>query len=320
MKPIVVAGGAGFIGSHLVDLLLEGGYTVIVIDNLSTGNIHNLDDARNKYGDKLIFYKVDICTPEAKQIIIDNEPEVIHILAAQWSVKVSMRDPLLDAQINIVGFVNILEAARQVRTKKVTFATSGGTIYGNCPESSLPLSEELPRMPESFYGLTKSTAVDYLRLYEKSFGLKSVSLALGNVYGPRQSPFGEAGVVGIFGQKLLNNEVCIINGDGLTTRDYIHVSDVVSAFLAASDMGDGLYNIGTGIETSTLEVFKTLSGILKLDVQPTYTSFLPGEVRRVSLDTTKARNELNWGAKIDFESGAKTVLRWLEGGVVHDTR
>lgn len=312
MRPIIVAGGAGFIGSHLVDALLKAGKEVIVIDNLSTGNIRNLDEAKNQYPGKITIHELDICTPEAKQVILDSKPEVMHLLAAQWSVKVSMRDPLFDARVNVVGLVNMLEAAREAGVRKVTFSSSGGTIYGDHPESELPLTEETSRQPESFYGLTKSVMVDYLRLYKKSFDLESVALALGNVYGPRQSPFGEAGVVGIFGQKLLSNEPCIVNGDGLTTRDYIHVSDVVRAFVAAGEQGTGLYNIGTGVETSVLDVFTTLANILDLNVDPTYGDPLPGEVRRVLLDTAKAKKELNWKAEVQFDEGARTVVEWLK--------
>ena len=312
MKPIVVAGGAGFIGSHLVDALLEKGKDVIVIDDLSTGNIRNLDEAKSKYPEKITVHELDICTPEAKQVILDSKPEVVHLLSAQWSVKVSMRDPLFDARVNVVGLVNMLEAAREAGVCKVTFSSSGGTIYGNHPESELPLTEETPRRPESFYGLTKSVMVDYLNLYKKSFGLKSVALALGNVYGPRQSPFGEAGVVGIFGQRLLSGKRCTVNGDGLTTRDYIHVSDVVKAFVAAGEQGEGLYNIGTGIETSVLDVFRVLSGILDLDTKPTHGDPLPGEVRRVLLSVAKAEKELGWKAEVGFEDGARTVVDWLK--------
>ena len=312
MQPIVVAGGAGFIGSHLVDALLENGKEVIVIDDLSTGNIKNLDEAKSKYSNKLTVHELDICSPEAKQVILDSKPEVIHLLAAQWSVKVSMRDPLFDARVNVVGIVNILEAAREAGVRKVTFSSSGGTIYGDHPESELPLTETTSRQPESFYGLTKSVVVDYLRLYKKSFGLESAALALGNVYGPRQSPFGEAGVVGIFGQRLLSGEPCIVNGDGLTTRDYIHVSDVVKAFVAAGEKGEGLYNIGTGVETSVLDVFNTLTNILDLSVKPTHGDPLPGEVRRVLLDTSKAEKELGWKDEVKFSDGARTVVDWLK--------
>lgn len=312
MKPIVVTGGAGFIGSHLVDALLEKGKEVIVIDDLSTGNIRNLDEAKSKYPERITIHELDICTPEARQVILDSKPEVIHLLAAQWSVKVSMRDPLFDARVNVVGLINMLEAAREIGVRKVTFSSSGGTIYGDHPESELPLTEETPRHPESFYGLTKSVMVDYFNLYKKSFGLESVALALGNVYGPRQSPFGEAGVVGIFGQRLLSGEPCIVNGDGLTTRDYVHVSDVVKAFVAAGEQGEGLYNIGTGVETSVLDVFKTLSNILDSSAEPTYGEPLPGEVRRVLLDVSKAEKELNWKAQVGFNEGAHSVIDWLK--------
>lgn len=310
MRPTIVAGGAGFIGSHLVDRLLDQGQRVVVIDDLSTGSLSNLQGAKKKHPAKLTFHKVDICSPKARQLIIGYRPEIVHLLAAQWSVKASMRDPLLDARVNIVGIVNILEAARRAGVRKVVFASSGGTIYGDHDPADLPLSEQAARDPGSFYGLTKSVAVDYLRLYRQVFGLESVALALGNVYGPRQSPLGEAGVIAIFGKKLINKEPCIIYGDGLTTRDYVYVSDVVNAFITASKRGQGLYNIGTGTETSVLEIFKNLSTQLKVRVKPTHADSLP-EVRRVLLDVTKAQKELGWKAQVHLKEGAASVLDWI---------
>lgn len=313
----MVAGGAGFIGSHLVDALLKQGQRVVVIDNLSTGRLGNLRQAKKKYPGRLTFYKADIGSPKTKQIILTEKPGVLHILAAQWSIKTSMRDPLFDAKINIIGLLNLLEAARQAGVNKITFASSGGAIYGDHNEADLPLPETATRKPESFYGLTKSAAIDYLQLYKKTFGLKWVALAPGNVYGPRQSPFGEAGVLAIFGQRLLQGDPCIINGDGLNTRDYVHVSDVVKAFIAAARQGQGLYNIGTGTEASVLDVFNHLSAQIDPKTKPVHSHPLPGEVRRVLLDVTKAQKELDWKASIRLKDGVITVVDWLKAQKLH---
>lgn len=313
MNKVVVAGGAGFIGSHLVDRILEAGDEVVVIDDLSTGSRKNISEAEKKYSDRISFYELDICSLECHELIKELKPDVLHILAAQWSVKVSMRDPALDARVNIGGLVNLLEAARSAEVKKVTFATSGGTIYGDHGEEYLPLKETThPRTPASFYGLTKSTAVDYLRIYSEAFGLSSVALGLGNVYGPRQSPDGEAGVIAIFCKKLLKNEQCTINGDGDTTRDYVHVSDVVEAFYSASSKGQGLINIGTSVETSVNEIHDILAEKMGTKQSAIHGPALIGEVRRVSLDISRAKNQLDWTPKItNLSNGIETVINWM---------
>lgn len=311
MKPIVVTGGAGFIGSHLVDALVAKGKTVVVIDDFSTGSADNLDKAKRDYPSRLVVHSIDICSPEANKIVKKCAPEIVYHLAAQSSVKVSMRDPLLDATANIVGIVNMLQAAKEAGARKVVFSSSGGTIYGDHPELELPLTEEAVRKPESFYGLTKSAAVDYLRIYSHAFSLQTVALAFGNVYGPRQSPYGESGVIGIFAQKLLSGEPCVINGDGLMIRDYIHINDAVTALLAAGGRGEGLYNIGTGIETNVLDIFNGLTAILGVNKAPVHGKPLPGDIRRVQLDNSKAERELRWKAKVGLTEGMKTVVDWL---------
>lgn len=312
MSKIVVAGGGGFIGSHLVDRCLKEGHEVLVIDDFSTGNEENLASAKANHADKLTIEAEDIRSEHTLQLIADFKPEILYILAAQWSVKVSMRDPLFDATVNVVGLVNLLEAAKNNGVKKVIFASSGGTIYGNHPESELPLKETLRRTPESFYGLTKSTAVDYLRLYKQSYGLDSVALALGNVYGPRQSPYGEAGVIAIFARKMLDAETCVMNGDGETTRDYVHVKDVVNAFYLAGQKGSGLINVGSGIETSVNEVFAAIAKELNSTAEPKHGEALIGEVRRVSLSTEHAYEELGWRTEVSFTEGVQSVLNWMQ--------
>lgn len=314
MKTVIIAGGAGFIGSHLVDRVLKAGDRAVVIDDLSTGSRKNILHAEKAYPDRISFYELDICSPECSDLIKEIKPDILHILAAQWSVNVSMRDPAEDARINIGGLVNLLEAARNANVSKVTFATSGGTIYGDHGEDKLPLKEDThPRLPSSFYGLTKSTAVDYLRIYHEAFGLNSVALGLGNVYGPRQSPDGEAGVIAIFSKRMLNGKPCIINGDGKTTRDYVHVSDVAEAFFLAGQRGSGLINIGTGRETSVNEIHNLLENNIGSSVEATYGPSLIGEVRRVALNIHRAKEQLGWEPEvIDLAGGVGTVVDWIK--------
>jgi len=314
MNTVVIAGGAGFIGSHLVDRVLEAGDKVIVIDDLSTGSRENIVQAEKSYPDRISFHELDICSTECSELIKEIKPDILHILAAQWSVKVSMRDPVEDARINVGGLVNLLEAARAVNVKKVTFATSGGTIYGDHGEDKLPLKEDTyPRLPASFYGLTKSTAVDYLRIYHEAFGLNSVALGLGNVYGPRQSPDGEAGVIAIFCKKILKGEPCTINGDGETTRDYVHVSDVAEAFYIAGQRGSGLINVGTSRETSVNQIHDLLTENIGSNPGAVHGPSLLGEVRRVSLDIGRAKDQLDWSPKVaDLSNGVGTVIKWMK--------
>lgn len=309
MQKILVTGGCGFIGSHVVDILLKRGYEVYVIDDLSTGSMKNLTDCNNT---RLKIILCDIARSEVKNIIQDIKPEIIMLIAAQASVKVSMRDPILDAQSNIIGLVNILEAGRKVGCKKVIFASSGGTIYGEVTEDKLPIKEDQELEACSFYGLTKMTAIGYLKIYKKVFDMNYVALALGNVYGPRQSADGESGVIAIFAKKILNGNLCVINGDGKTTRDYVYVEDVAEAFVSSIDKGTGLINIGRGEETSVYEIFNVLLKSLNKSSEVDFGPCLNGEVRRVCLDPAKAIRELEWFPKVSLEDGVKKVLDWLK--------
>lgn len=299
---ILVTGAAGFIGSHVTDALLEKGHRVTGVDDLSTGRLDNLKSAE--------LYEVDIADTSAiAEIMSRVRPEVVVHLAAQPSVNVSMRDPLLDARSNVIGLVNVLTSARNAGTRKIVFSTSGGTIYGQAPEDSLPVKENAPQVPESFYGITKKAGVEYLRI----FGMEHVSLAFGNVYGPRQDPDGEAGVVGIFASRLLAGESCVVYGDGKTTRDYVYVSDVVDAISRALTRGTGLINIGTGVETSVLDVHGALAGHLGARTAPVHAEPRPGEVRRVCLDPAKALVELGWRPSVSLGEGTAFLLNWLRG-------
>jgi UDP-glucose 4-epimerase len=309
---ILVTGAAGFIGSHVVDALLASGHHVTGIDDLSSGSRANLSSARaNGFADDDLYENDIADTAAVSTILRDVRPEVVVHLGAQPSVNVSMRDPLLDARTNIVGLINVLTAARDAGSRKVIFSTSGGTIYGQVPDDMLPIAEDTPKAPESYYGLTKGAGVDYLRIFAREHGLEYVALALGNVYGPRQDPTGEAGVVGIFADRLLADEPCVVFGDGKTTRDYVYVSDVVDAVLRSLTRGAGLINIGTGVETSVLDVHAALAGHLCAPAAPVHADPRAGEVRRVCLDLTRAATELGWQPSVDLTAGTSALLSWL---------
>ncbi|MGH9184188.1 MAG: NAD-dependent epimerase/dehydratase family protein, partial [Acidimicrobiales bacterium] len=256
----LVTGGAGFIGSALVDRLLAEGHEVDVVDDLSTGSLSNLAQARADPSHELRFHQVDIRDPEVAHLVARRRPEVVFHLAAQPDVRVSVAQPVLDAEVNVVGSLNVLEGARAGGARKVVFASSGGTIYGEVDPVDLPVRESHPKRPRSPYGVAKKAVGDYLGAYRELHGLDFTALALGNVYGPRQDPHGEAGVVAIFAARLLAGEPCTIFGDGGQTRDFVYVDDVVDAFVAAAGRGGGLVlNVGTGIETSVVELHRVLA-------------------------------------------------------------
>jgi UDP-glucose 4-epimerase len=304
---VVVTGGGGFIGSHVVDRLLGDGHDVLVVDDFSTGNRANLAEHPS-----LVVHEADVVDAGTAALAEAFEPDAMLLLAAQFSVKVSMRDPLFDARVNVLGLVQMLEAARRSGCRKVVFASSGGTIYGVASQELLPTPETCPRVPTSYYGLTKSAAVDYLRLYHEIHGLDYVAIALGNVYGPRQNPFGEAGVVAIFARQMLAGQPCTINGDGLTTRDYVHVSDVADAFVRAVDRGHGLINVASAQERTVLEIHDAVRAQVGGPLAaPRHGAALPGEVRRVCLDISRAAKHLDWRPRVGLEEGVGTVVTWL---------
>ncbi|WP_130799360.1 NAD-dependent epimerase/dehydratase family protein [Streptomyces otsuchiensis] len=308
---VLVTGGAGFVGSHLVDRLLVEGHRVSVVDDLSTGLPENLDRARSLGLAEADLHVLDIAGEAAADVIRSARPEVVVHLAAQPSVAVSMRDPLLDAHSNITGLLRVLTAARDAGSRKVVFASSGGTIYGEPDPETLPLAEEAPLAPRSFYGLSKKYGAECVRLFAEEYGLAHASLALGNVYGPRQNPQGEAGVIAIFAQRLLAGRPCVVFGDGLNTRDYVYVDDVADAFVRALDRGTGLINIGTGVETSVLDIHAALARDTGTTAAPVHEPALAGEVRRISLGVGRAADQLGWRPATPLADGVPKVVSWL---------
>lgn len=308
----MVTGGSGFIGSTLVDRLLAEGHAVDVIDDLSTGSLSNLAGARADHGRRFNFHQIDIRSADVVALIARRQPEVIFHLAAQADVRVSVARPVYDAEINIIGSLNILEGAREAGVRKVVFASSGGTIYGDPDPRDLPVKESHPQQPVSPYGVAKKVVGDYLHAYRALHGLEFTALALANVYGPRQDPHGEAGVVAIFAGRLLGGEPCTIFGDGRQTRDFVYVDDVVDAFARAADRGSGLIlNIGTGRETSVNDLYSTMAAVAGVDAPAVYAPARPGELARSALDPGRAAIHLGWKPWTDLRTGSSAVMDWF---------
>ena len=306
----LVTGGAGFIGSNLVDRLLAEGHRVDVVDDLSTGSLANLAEARAAGG--FSFHRVDLRSPELGELFLRRRPEVVFHLAAQADVRVSVARPVFDAEVNVLGSLNVLEAARAAGAAKVVFASSGGTIYGDPEPSQLPVKETHPRRPLSPYGVAKSAVGDYLTAYRELHDLEFTALALANVYGPRQDPKGEAGVVAIFAGNLLTGRPCTVFGDGRQTRDFVYVDDVVDAFARAAEKGGGLLlNVGTGEETSVLALYQAMATAAGVDAPPQKAAARPGELARNCLDPAKAAIHLGWVPWTTVEDGVGGVLEWF---------
>jgi UDP-glucose 4-epimerase len=317
---VMVTGAAGFIGSHLVDRLLIEGEEVQGVDNLSSGSLANLGDARNARTGKFSFHRVDITSTALGDLIKRTKPEVIYHLAAQVDVRKSVSDPIHDAMVNLVGTLNLLEAAVSAGTSKVVFTSSGGCIYGEPSEDRLPVTEDqvfLPEsMPESPYGVSKKVALDYLRYYKAVKDLDYTALALSNVFGPRQEPASEVGlegqVVAIFCRKMLGGRPCTIYGDGTQTRDFIYVDDVVTAFVAASDGASGeLINVGSGIELSVNELHSKLATLTGTRYDAVHAGARPGELERIAVDPSKAGDLLGWRPTTDLDEGLKQTVAWF---------
>ncbi len=307
----LVTGGAGFIGSTLVDRLLAEGHAVDVIDNLSSGSLSNLAEARGNRAHELKVHQVDIRDGSVIDLIARRQPEVVFHLAAQADVRVSVSRPVFDAEVNVVGSLNVLEGARLGGARKVVFASSGGTIYGEPAPADLPVRESHPQQPLSPYGVAKKVVTDYLHVYRELHALEFTSLAMANIYGPRQDPHGEAGVVSIFAGLLLEGKSCTVYGDGRQTRDFVYVDDAVDAFVRAADRGSGLLcNIGTGVETSVNELYQAMADAAGVTDPPTYGPARTGELARSALDPTRAGMHLGWEPWTELASGVADVLAW----------
>jgi UDP-glucose 4-epimerase len=306
----LVTGGAGFIGSHLVDALTGRGDEVLVIDDLSTGRRANLERALAG-GAQLL--EGDIGDPDViARAFAQHRPETVMHMAAQIDVRRSVADPVFDLGLNVGATLNLLEASRRDEVRRFVFASTGGAIYGEGSDRELPLAEDAERRPDAPYGQSKLTAEGYLSLYVRLYGLSAAALRLGNVYGPRQDPYGEAGVVAIFTGALLAGERPRVFGDGLQTRDYVSVRDVVAAFLAAGDSrAEGAFNVGTGIETNVIELGAIIADACGTEFEPEHAPPRPGEVQRIAIDSSLAEAELGWTASTSLREGLEATVSAL---------
>ena len=313
MTTVLVTGGAGFIGSNLADRLLAEDHRVIAVDDLSSGRIANLGEARG-YGKAYTFFNMDVRADGLLPLFERHRPEVVYHLAAQAGVRPSLEDPVHDASVNVMGTLNVLTCAHSVGARKVVYAASGGTIYGEPRRVPAKESAAQGSFPMSPYGISKKVVMDYLAFYQRYRGLDFTALALGNVYGPRQDPHGEAGVIPIFAAKMLAGEAPIIYGDGNQTRDYVFIDDVVHAFVQATERGSGkLVNIGTGLETSVNGLYRLLGDIIGFEREPAHGPLPPGELRRIALDISSAASALAWKPWTHLEDGLAETVAYLKG-------
>ncbi len=299
---VIVTGGAGFIGSHVVDAYINAGHQVTVVDDLSTGKRERINPAAE-------LVEMSINDPELADLFLTGRPDVVNHHAANASVSVSVRRPVFDAAQNILGTVNLLEAARQAQVRKFIYISSGGAMYGD-PEY-LPEDEEHPAKPVSPYALSKHTGERYVQVYGLEHGLQWISLRYANIYGPRQDPFGEAGVVAIFCQSFLDGATPTIHWDGEQTRDFCYVGDCARANVLALEAGAGhAYNIGTGIGTSVNTLYGTLLEVSGRSVTPQHGPRRPGDVRHSYLNCDKAKRDLNWRAEVSLREGLAQTWRY----------
>ena len=307
-QKVLVTGGAGFIGSHVADRLVHEGCEVHVLDDLSSGREENVPD-----GAKL--HVLDVRSDDVEGLFERERFAALCHLAAQMDVRRSVADPLFDADVNVKGLLNLMEAGRQTGLQKVAFASTGGAIYGE-PDPSVnggaSQPESHPTQPMSPYGITKLVSEHYLRFYEQTHGIPYAALRFGNVYGPRQNPHGEAGVVAIFSERLLRGEPVTINGEGTQTRDYVYVGDVVRAFVAALARPEsGIFNVGTGVETDVNDLFRHINDFTGGAAEEAHGPAKPGEQQRSVLDTTRAQETLGWSPEVSVRDGLEKTVDWF---------
>lgn len=299
----LVTGGAGFIGSHLVDKLVEQNYKVAIIDNLSTGKKENINP-------KADFYDINIQDPKISKIFNKIKPDIVFHYAAQIDVRKSVEDPIESAETNILGSLNILENCRNFGIKKIVFASGGGAIYGEA--KIVPTPEIYPAQPVSPYGIEKLVVEHYASFYKKEYNLDYLILRFSNVYGPRQNSKGEAGVIAVFCDKMLNEEQLVINGDGKQTRDFVFVKDVIRANILGIEKKESrIFNIGTGIETDINTLFKKLKKIFNLKIQEIHGPGKSGEQKRSCLDFGKAKSEIDWQPEYNLIKGIEETQEWF---------
>jgi len=303
---ILVTGGAGFIGSHVVEELVDRGHDVVVLDNFSVGREENLREVR----DDIEIVRADVTDPRAvERTFREYRPEAVIHLAAQVNVRYSMESPFVDARINALGTLNLVSLAAEHDVERFVYASSGGAVYGE-PEY-LPVDEKHPTRPISNYGVSKLAGEYYVRVYAERDGFEYVILRYANVYGPRQDPRGEAGVIPIFLLRAARGEPLTIFGDGEQTRDFVFVEDVARVTAEAVERGDGVYNIGTGRETSVNDIVNAVKAVTGVDVKVVYEDPRPGEVRRIYLDPSRAREELGFEPRVDLEEGIERTWEWI---------
>lgn len=300
---ILVTGGAGFIGSHIVDALLERGHEVHILDDFSTGKEENI-------GREHKLFRMDVQDPNAAETVRQEAYEVIFHQAAQMDVRRSVANPQFDARVNILGGLNLLEAANTAGCRKFIFASSGGTVYGE--QVSFPAPETHPTRPLSPYGIAKLSFEHYLYYFQQVHNLPYVALRYANVYGPRQNPKGEAGVVAIFAERMLNGVQAYINGDGLQTRDYVHVADVVVANMAALENDiTGAFNVGTGLETDVVTIFRGINAALGNPIAEEHAPAKAGEQRRSVIDPSRLQQATGWAPEYEFTEGLQQTVEWF---------
>ena len=300
----LVTGGAGFIGSHIVDALIEKGHSVVIVDDFSTGKRENCHE-------QAIIEECSIVGETVEDVFLRHKPEVVIHCAAQMNVRRSVQDPVFDATVNILGTIRLLELSARYGIQRFVFCSSGGAIYGDA--QVLPTPETYPCTPVSPYGISKLAGEHYLRYYGESRGITTTALRFGNVYGPRQRWDGEAGVVAIFISKILEGVTPTINGDGKQTRDYIYVDDVVNGCVSVLDRrASGVYNIGTGREIDVNTIYDAVRAATQFDMSPVYGPQKPGEQRRSCIDPSKARETFEWSPAMPLEEGVITTVQWFK--------